>query len=648
MAGNVKGITIEFRGDTTQLNKALRQINDETRKIDRELKNVDKALKFNPTSVELWRQKQQLLTQKISETKEKLTLLKNEQARMDAAGVDKNSEEYRKLQREIIETESKVKTFESQLRKIGNVNLQAAAEQVKQVGTKLTEAGQAMRGISTAAAAVTAAIGALTVKSASWADDLNTMSKKYSIGTDQLQMYAAAAELVDVDVETIASSHIKLEKSMSAALGGTEKQASAFEKLGVSVTDSNGELRSSDEVFQDVIKALGEVENETERDTLAMTLLGKSAANLNPLIEDGGEAYSNLAETMSKYGLDFIDQETLDQANEFKDSLDTIKSIGLIAFQELGTQLAATFAPIMEKAVDLVGRLANWISNLNPKTQAIIGTIAAVLAVAAPLLLGLGKVAFALSSIIKLVAVIGPAIGGLMSGALLPIIGVIAAVIAIGVLLYKNWDTIKAKAIALWNNLKTTFNNIKTTIINTWNNIKARVSSIVSGIVGSVRNTFNSLKNTVSTVWNGIKTAITTPIQTAVGIVQSAIQKIKDFLGGLKFELPRFKLPHFSVSGSFPYGIGGKGVKPSISVDWYASGGIFDSPHLVGIGERGAEAVVPLDILWKKLDNIADASGNGAVVVNVYGSDNMSVNELAAAVEQRLIQMQKRRTLAWQ
>lgn len=648
MAGDIKGITISFRGDTTQLNKALRQINDETRKIDRELKNVDKALKFNPTSVELWRQKQQLLTQKISETKEKLTLLKNEQARMDAAGVDKNSEEYRKLQREIIETESKVKTFESQLRKIGNVNLQAAAAQVKQVGTKLTEAGQAMRGISTAAAAVTAAIGALTVKSASWADDLNTMSKKYSIGTDQLQMYAAAAELVDVDVETIASSHIKLEKSMSTALDGTGKQAEAFEKLGVAITDSNGKLRSSDEVFQDVIKALGEVENETERDALAMNILGKSAANLNPLIEDGGEAYSRLAETMAKYDLEFIDQETLDNANAFNDSLDTIKSIGLVAFQQIGTQLAATLAPVLEKVVDLVGRLANWISNLNPRTQAIIGAVAAVVAVVAPLLLGLGKVAFAISSIIKLVAVIGPAIGGLMTGALLPIIAIIGAVIAIGVLLYKNWDTIKAKAITLWNNLKTTFNGIKTTIITAWNNIKARVVSIVSGIVGTVRDKFNGLKTTVSTVWNGIKNAITNPIQTAVGIVQSAIQRIKDFIGGIKFELPRFKLPHFTVSGSFPYGIGGKGVKPSISVDWYASGGIFDSPHLVGIGEKGAEAVVPLDILWKKLDNIADASGNGAIVVNVYGSDNMSVNELAAAVEQRLIQMQKRRTLAWQ
>ena len=671
MAGNVKGITIEFRGDVTPLNKALRTINDETRKIDRELKNVDKALKFNPTSVELWRQKQQLLTQKISETKEKLTLLKNEQARMDAAGVDKNSEEYRKLQREIIETESKVKTFEGQLRKIGNVNLKAASEQVKEVGNRLTSAGEAMRGVSMAAAAVTAAIGALTVKSGKWADDLNTMSKVYGISTGELQKYSAAAELVDVDVETIAKSHLRLTKAMSGSEDETGAQAEAFNKLGISVTDSNGELRNADTVWQETIKALGEVENETEREALAMTLMGKSAAELNPLIEDGGETYKQLSETLAQYDLDFIDQEMIDNANAFNDSLDTIKAIGLVGLQQIGTQLAATLAPVLEKVVNLVGRLAKWVSNLDPKVQATIGIVAAVVAVISPLLLGLGKVAFAISSIINLVGVIGPVIGGLMTGSLLPIIAIIAAVIAIGVLLYKNWDTIKAKAIALWNTLKTTFNGIKTTIINAWNTVKTRVVSIVnsiktiivsawntvkssvsgsvSSVVSSVSGSFQSLWNTVSYIWNGIKNAITSPIQTAVGIISSAINTIRNIINGANLQLPRFKLPHFRIYGGvLPWGIGGKGTPPSINVDWYAKGGIFDSPSLIGIGERGAEAVVPLDILWKKLDNIADASGNGAVVVNVYGADNMSVNELAAAVEQRIIQMQKRRSLAWQ
>ena len=493
MAGNIKGITIEFRGDTTKLDKSLREINNNTKKLDQELRKVDKALKFNPTSVELWRQKQDLLKKKIDETKKSLDLLKQKQADMDARGVSKTSEEYRKVQREIIEAESKLKTFQTQLRKIGQVNLRATSEQFKVMGDKLTSAGQAMRGISTAAAALAASIGALTVKSGQWADNMNTMSKKYSIGTKDLQMYSAAAKLVDTDVETIAKSHVKLEKTMLTASKGTGTAADAFKALGVQVTNADGSLRDGDQVWQETIKALGQMENETERDAYAMTLMGRSASELNPLIEDGGEAYKNLAETMQKYDLDFVDQDMLDNANKFNDSLDTMKAIGMIAFQQLGTQLAAYLAPAMEKVVDVVGRLANWFSQFSPRTQAIIGGIAAVVAVVAPLLIGLGKVSFAISSIISLVAVIGPAIAGVVA-ALGPVILIIGAVVAAGILLYKNWDTIKAKAIAFKD---------------------------------AVVQAFNDFKTKVTTTFNNIKNAIVTPIQTAINTVKGIIDKIK-------------------------------------------------------------------------------------------------------------------------
>ena len=98
--GNVKGITIRFEGDTTRLDRALRKINNSTKDIDKELRNVDKALKFNPTSVELWKQKQTLLEQKIKKTKKNLEELKSAQTQMDTQGVDKNSEAYRRVQRE--------------------------------------------------------------------------------------------------------------------------------------------------------------------------------------------------------------------------------------------------------------------------------------------------------------------------------------------------------------------------------------------------------------------------------------------------------------------------------------------------------------------------------------------------------------------
>ena len=608
--GTVKGITISFMGDTTKLDKALRQIKNSTKDIDAELRQVNKALKFNPTSVELWRQKQDLLKQKIKETENNLKELKNIQAQMDAKGVDKNSEAYRRVQREIIEAESKLKTFNNELRKVGQVNLRAMSEQFKEMGTKLESAGQAMRGISTAAAALAASLGALTVKSGKWADDLNTMSKRYSIGTKDLQMYSAAAELVDTDVEAIAKSHVKLEKTMLTASKGTGTAAEAFDALGVQITNADGSLRDGEQVWQETIKALGQMENETQRDAYAMALMGRSASELNPLIEDGGETYQKLAETMAKYDLEFVDQEMLDQANAFNDSLDTIKAVGMVAFQQLGTQLAAYLAPAMEKVVDVVGRLANWFSQLSPRTQAIIGGIAAVVAVVAPLLIGLGKVSFAISSIISLIATVGPAIVGIIA-TLGPIILIIGAVVAAGVLLYKNWDTIKAKAIAF-----------KDAVIKAFNDFKAKVTT-----------TFNNIKN-----------AIVNPIQTAINTIKSIISRIKGFFPiSIGKVMSNLKLPHFKISGKFS--INPPSV-PKINVDWYKTGGIFDNPSIIGVGEAGPEAVVPLDKLWNKLDNIAAASGE--TVINVYASPGMDVNELAAAVERRLATLQKQRQMAWQ
>lgn len=613
MAGDIKGITIEFRGNATPLQKAIRQVDSELKKTANELKGVNKALKFNPTSVDLWRQKQQLLKQRIDETTDKLSALKQQQKQMDDAKVDKNSEAYRKLQREIIECDSQLKHFKAEQRQIGSARLKAMSETFKQAGKSIEQAGQSMRGLSRAAGVAVAAIGALTVKSAEWADELTTMSKKYSIGTDQLQMYSAAAELVDVDIDTITKSHVKLEKSMYAAQDGTGAAAEAFEKLGISVTDSNGNLRSGDEVWNEAITALGSLENETERDAIAMQLMGKSAADLNPLIEDGGEAYKKLSETMSKYGLEFIDQDTLNQANEFQDSLDTIKGIGMVAFQTIGTELAAYLAPALEKVVDWVGKFAEWLTNLDPRLLAIIGAVAGLVAVLAPALIVIGKIATGIGAITSVVSVLTGAMAGL-NLSMLPIIAVIAALIAIGVLLYKNWDKIKAKAL-----------EIKEKIVSTFNEIKAKVSSI----------------------FNAIKTAMLTPFNTAVNLIRTAINKIKSIINGAKLQLPKFKLPHFKIfGGKIPWGIGGAGKKPTISVEWYAQGGIFNRPTVLsGVGEAGPEAVVPLDKFWDKMDRIA-AAATGPTI-NIYAQPGQDPRAIALEVERVLARVQKQRDMAY-
>ena len=634
MAGNIKGITIEFNGDTTKLDKALRQVRTSTKDIDKELKQVNNALKFNPTNVDLWRQKQELLNQKVSKTEENLKNLKNVQAQMDAKGVDKQSEAYRAVQREIITTESKLKNFKTQLAEVGNANLKALSQGFAEAGSKIEAAGQSMRGLSIAAAGVVASLGAISYKAGVAADDLNTLSKVTGIGTDELQKYKYASDLVDVSVESVAGANKKLAKNAYSAVNGSKSQAEAFEKLGVSVTDADGNLRDSEDIFQDTITALGKMTNETERDAIAQKLMGKSAAELNPLIEDGGKTYKMVSDTLKKYDLDYIDQETLDKANQFNDELDTMKLIGSVAIAQVGSQLAGYLAPVLEKVVDLVGKLANWLSNLDPAVLTIIGTIAGLVAVLAPLLITIGKLAMGISSIINLVNMLGGGISLLSAGSLLPIIAVIGAVIAAGVLLYKNWDKIKATAKAVGDKIKSIWNTVKTSVVNTLTSLKNKVSEV-----------WESIKTKTANAWNTIKDNVTAPFNKAKETISGIIQKIKDFfpikLGKI---FKGIKLPHFDVEWSSVKAFGKWIDFPSgFDISWYKNGGIFDSPSLIGVGEAGAEAVVPLDKFWDKLDNMQ----MGNVTINVYPSAGMNETELARKVEQALVRAQKQRQKAY-
>ena len=120
---NIKGITIEFSGDTTKLGKALDAVDKKTASIDRELRDVNNAMKFNPKNTELLAQKQTLLGQKIGQTKDRLNALRQVQKQLDDdPAVDKTSQEYMSLRREIITTESKLKHFNAELQKVKYAN----------------------------------------------------------------------------------------------------------------------------------------------------------------------------------------------------------------------------------------------------------------------------------------------------------------------------------------------------------------------------------------------------------------------------------------------------------------------------------------------------------------------------------------------
>ena len=670
MAGNVKGITIEFNANTNNLSKAINQIRQEARGFDKELGYINKSLKFDPKNVDLMRQKIAVLKDATKSGEQNIKEMKKALETMKSNGVDETSEDYRELQREIIKAESKQKDYNKELKKLeaSTSALGQASAKMSAFGEASVKAGESLRGLSMVAGAVDVALAGLTVKAGATADDLNTMAKVTGISTEELQKYKLSADLLDVSVEAIAKSQTKMKKSMLSAQQGSQNVAEAFNTLGVSIVDSNGHLRDQGEVFEESIKALGSMENETERDAIAMQIFGKSASELNPLIEDNGETFKKVADVFAQNDLEIVDQETIDKANQFNDALDTIKMTGMATLSTVGMQLAGYLAPAMEKIADVLGRVMGWLSQLDPAVLTIIGVIAGVLAVLYPLLIGVGRIATGISSIMTLMSTLGVSLGALSSVAL-PIIGIIAGIIAVGVLLYKNWDTIKEKALELkdwvvekWTALKdgvvNAVNNLKEKVLFYWNALKlgltiiieairTTVSNVFNGIKNTVTSIFNSIKSTATSVWNGIKTAIVTPIEKARDTIKSIIDRIKGFFSGMTLSLPHIKLPHFSISGKLSLA---PPSVPHLNIDWYKNGGIFTSPTIfpnsgVGVGEAGAEAVLPLKKLWEEMDKRFTSPND--VVINVYASPGMDVNRLAEEVQNRIVALQRQKARAF-
>ena len=141
MAGTIKGITIQFNGDTTKLDKALRQIKNESKSIDQQLREVNRSLKFNPNNAELLRQKFTLLGQKIDATENQLKQFKAAEAQLRAQNVSKQSSEWMEVRRNIIEAESKLKHYNAELKKVKYANITKMGEAFKTAGQNMRTAG---------------------------------------------------------------------------------------------------------------------------------------------------------------------------------------------------------------------------------------------------------------------------------------------------------------------------------------------------------------------------------------------------------------------------------------------------------------------------------------------------------------------------
>lgn len=188
----------------------------------------------------------------------------------------------------------------------------------------------------------------------------------------------------------------------------------------------------------------------------------------------------------------------------------------------------------------------------------------------------------------------------------------------------------------LCNTIKSIWEGIVNTIKSLWNGFK----SIFESVGNSIRSVWNGLTSMISSVWNGVVNGVKSAWNGIISPFQSVVNSIKNIWDGIK---SMFKLPHFSITGKFslsPPSI------PKVSVDWYYNGGIFKSPTVlggVGVGDAfngqgsNAEAVVPLDEMYRNIKGIVDNSSDGNVVIYLTNTTELDGEVISSKTTKKVI-----------
>ena len=386
----------------------------------------------------------------------------------------------------------------------------------------------------------------------------------------------------------------------------TKEMKKAMEKYGVELVknaDGSVDLMGT---MQNLRRTLGELDQTTQAQALA-SIFGKEAMSGWASIVNASEGDFNKltdainnSEGSAKKMADTMLEGSQGAIVEMKSALEGV-----------AITIGERLTPFLEKLADGVSKVCEWFQNLSPATQTFLMIVATLIASIGPLLLLIGGAISLFANLSIVAGALGISIGALVApfGIAIAIIG---AIIAIGYLLVSNWDLIKQKAKELGKNISDKFSEIKTNVTNKVNEVKTNIV-----------NKFNEAKNRVSEIFGNIKQGIEDKINGARDAVSRAIEKIKGFFN-FEWSLPKLKLPHISISGSFSL------MPPSVpkfGIDWYSKGAIFKKPTVLGgmgIGDRhngigsNAEAILPINQLPKLLglDKIQENQSNNPIIVN--------------------------------
>lgn len=484
-------------------------------------------------------------------------------------------------------------------------------------------------------------------------------AKMLTGGTTELN--AALGILADNSIKG-SEGGTKLRNIILAMKPTTDKAVAGWEQLGVSAYDADGQMRPLQDTFADLNKAMSGMSDEDKTELLKNMFNKADLAAVNSLLATSSDRWDELSTAIDDSAGAMADMAST-QLDNLQGDLTLMDSAmdGLrqTVYDEFAPELREVVQYVTNDVIPAITDTIKWLKEHKTTMAVVAGAIGAV-----TLAIGLYCAAKAVGTamngaeVASLGALIAAkwaevtanfAVAASGMAAIAPyllVAAAIAAVIAIIVLCVKHWDQIKKKVTEVASSIGSKISNMKTKVVGVFQTIVNWVKKnwqgllllIVNPFAGAfklaydncegfrnkVNSVFTSIKTKASSIFQGIKNAITTPIQNAKNTLTNIVNSIKSTFSNLSIKLPHINLPHFKISGGkAPYGLGGQGTAPSFKIDWYAKGAVFSKPTLLshlngiaGVGEAGPEAVAPVSVLKRYIQDAVDVSMSTMVVID--------------------------------
>lgn len=576
-SGKIKGITVEIGGDTTKLGRAIGDVEKKSNSLKGELKQVEKLLKMDPGNADLIAQKQEILARAVSETSEKLKILKEAQSQVEAQfkNGDIGEDQYRSFQREIIKTENELKDFRSELDGTGD-DLKEAGDSAEESGDGFTImkgalADMVANAITSAISAIGDLVGALLDLSEATEEYRQMQSKlegssetfgysmdfaksKYEefykyLGDDQASTNAIT-NLMGIGAET--------ETVSKLAEGATAVWASYGDSIPIeSLTESINETVTVGKVTGTMADTINWAKNANEGLNTALSGNKEAQKAFNDALEEGlpvedafnealakitdeqeradvvakflNETYGESKKTYDETASSILDANEAElQLKETQAQLGEAVAPVNTAFTNMKTQALEAITPLVESLANGFMKLYEWLQK-NPTVMQIITAVAIALATAFTILAGALAIQGIITGVTKAIAFLNTT---LLANPIVLIIALIAGLVAGFIYLWNNCDAFREFWINLWEKIQGVASKTKDVLVNfftvTIPNAVNKVVTWFKQLPGKIRSAISSMVSKVKTVFNNVKN---TAVNTTKSIITSVINWFKQLPG---------------------------------------------------------------------------------------------------------------------